>query len=73
MGFGFLWILIVWGIIITAAIWLGKILLNRDGDLDSLLASSGKRSAIDILENRYARGEITREEFENIKKDIAKA
>jgi putative membrane protein len=73
MGFGFIWILIVWGIIIAAAIWLGKTLLNRDGDLGSLLAGSGKRSAIDILENRYARGEITREEFEIMKKDIAKA
>lgn len=70
MGFGFIWILIVWGVIIAAAIWLGKALLNRGGDLGGILAGGGNKSAIEILENRYARGEITREEFENMKKDI---
>jgi|GEM_PF-446216 len=31
-----------------------------------------KDSPIDILEKRYAKGEITKEEFENMKKDLNK-
>ena len=32
--------------------------------------SRNNAKAMDILKIRYARGEITREEFENMKKDI---
>ena len=31
----------------------------------------GKESAVDILNKRYARGEIGKDEFERMKKDIA--
>ncbi len=30
----------------------------------------GRESALEILKQRYARGEITREQFEEMKKDI---
>jgi putative membrane protein len=71
MGFGFLFMIIVWGVIIAAAVWVGRYLLNINGDLNNVLSNTRKKSALEILENRYARGEITRDEFESMKKDIA--
>jgi putative membrane protein len=43
--------------------WMGSCHTN---DLDN----RGSENAIDILKKRYASGEITKEEFEQIRKDI---
>ncbi|MBI3524756.1 MAG: SHOCT domain-containing protein [Betaproteobacteria bacterium] len=61
-GFGFGGIfMILWWVLIIAAIvalvkWLG--------------ASSGGNKALDILKERYARGEIDAEEFQKRKRDL---
>ena len=60
MGLG--WILIL--VVIVAVVWL----LVR-GPLGGG-AASDRRSALDILKERYARGEIGREEFEQKKRDL---
>lgn len=71
MGFGLFFMMLIWGIIIVGAIWIGRYLLNLDGELGDILSTNRKKSALDILENRYARGEITREEFETMREDLA--
>ncbi|MBU0515903.1 MAG: SHOCT domain-containing protein [Proteobacteria bacterium] len=69
-GMGWLgWIMMIvfWGLIIAGLVVLIRWLLT------SSRQSGGGRSvgrALDILKERYARGEITKDEFESMKKDI---
>jgi putative membrane protein len=67
MGLGFLFMIAIWVVIIAVAILLGRSFLNTNRNF---LASNSRKSALDVLENRYARGEITREEFETMREDI---
>ncbi len=70
MGFGFIFMILIWGIIIVGAIWVGKNVLDQNGLFNNPKPTSHRKSALEILENRYARGEISREEFEAMKEDI---
>jgi putative membrane protein len=53
--------LVFWILVIVGLALLIKYLWER---------RSGQESALDVLKKRYARGEITKEEFEEKKKDI---
>lgn len=66
-GFGLgipgLGMLLVWGLVIGLVIWLVRAFTgNRPGD---------SKSARQILEERYARGEIDREELEQKRRDLS--
>ncbi len=60
------WIIIIWLVIIGLIVW-GVIAFSRRGD-----STYRKRDPLDIAKERYARGEITKEEFEQIKRDLTK-
>lgn len=69
MGYGnyggmFMWILLI---IIVAA--LAYFVINRGKTTGTSIRSAGE-SPTEILKKRYARGEITKEEYERFKKDI---
>ena len=58
----FIWILIiVIGILLVRKLW-------RESPGNQV--STASKTALDILKERYAKGEISKEEFEQIKKDI---
>lgn len=65
-GWGMVWGWILGLIILIILIWL--IIRSLGPGLPR--AGSGKKSALDILKDRYARGKISKEEYEDKKKDL---
>jgi putative membrane protein len=63
-GFGPLPMLLFWVLVLVALVALGKWIFGRPGD-----APRGK-TAFDTLKERYARGEIDKEEFDQKKRDL---
>ncbi len=65
-GMGWWWVLMVifWIGVIALIIWGVREFTKRG------TSSSSSSSALDIARERYARGEIDREEFETIKKNL---
>jgi putative membrane protein len=61
------WVWILWIEVIGLVIW-GVIALVRR--TSSTSNTSKKSNPLEIAKERYARGEITKEEFEQIKKDL---
>ncbi len=69
MGFGFGWItlIIFWALLILGIVYLVKLIAGGSGKLHK------GDAAIDILKQRYAKGEISKEEFDKIKNDLMKS
>jgi len=67
MGFGMGWGWIIGIVVIAVVIWLAVRTTYQSRNQDI----SGNKSALDILKERYARGEINREEFEEKKRDLS--
>jgi putative membrane protein len=68
MIFGFILTVLFWAGIITLIFWLIRGVIRRG---NSTYDTGSKNNALDIAKERYARGEITKEQFEKIKKDIS--
>ena len=68
-GFGLIWMLLFWIGVIVLAIWLVGLLfpLAKTQNKDENSASS---SATEILRERYAKGELTTEQFQEMLKTI---
>jgi putative membrane protein len=68
MIFGGILMVVFWGLVIALVVWaISRVTTHRsDGP-----STPEKRSALDIAKERYARGEISKEQFEQIKKDLS--
>jgi len=65
--FGIVFMLLFWGLLILGAVWVAKALF---GNTTTLNRSNDPQTPRKILDERYARGEITREQYEIMKQDI---
>ncbi|CAG0989550.1 hypothetical protein ANRL4_02383 [Anaerolineae bacterium] len=67
---GGLVMVLFWGALILGAVWLVRTLFPSNQQL-SASSSRPEASADDILKQRYARGEITKEQFEQMRRDLS--
>lgn len=72
MGFGFMGIvtmLLFWGLLIAGAVWLVRSIFP--GSMNTNKSNEGRiMSPREILDQRYARGEITREQYKAMVDDL---
>ena len=66
MGLGFVFMLLFWGLVILGIIALIRWLMTQS----SPTRSSRDKSPLEIVQERYARGEIDREEYEQKMRDL---
>jgi len=63
MGLGVLFMIIIWAGFVALIVWV-IVKLVRSGQ------KSSSETPLDVARTRYAKGEITKKEFEQLKKDL---
>ena len=66
-GVGSIFMIIVWALIIVGIVYLIKWSLGQSGGSPATRGNT----PLEILKERYAKGEINKQEFEEKKKDLA--
>lgn len=65
MGFGWIFMIIFWGLVILGIVYLIQVVSKGTKKEDT-------ETPLDILKKRYAKGEITKEEYERMKDDLTR-
>ncbi len=63
MGLGMLFMVLFWLVVIVGVVYLVKWLVGQG-------IPTRPESSLDILKKRYARGEISKQEYEDMKRDL---
>jgi putative membrane protein len=69
-GFGGIAMILFWVVIIGLGVWLISSLVSRANSQPPSNSVTASESALDILKKRYARGEITKEQFDQMRRDL---
>lgn len=67
MGFGWIFMVLFWAVVVLGIVYIVQTISRRAGQ------SGTEGTPLDILKKRYAKGEITKEEFERMKDDLLKS
>jgi putative membrane protein len=67
MGFGWFWMIIFWVLVIVGVVYIVRV-ATRSGR-----KQEKDEAPLDILKKRYAKGEISKEEFEKMRDDLMKS
>ena len=71
MGWGGMWFgWVFWLVFLAAIIWVVVTIVNKNQKSGSNEPVPPREDALEILKKRYARGEITKEQFEQMKRDL---
>lgn len=70
MGFGLISMVLFWVLIIAGVVVLVKWLAGPSASSGAPPVAPPPKTALDILKERYARGEIDKQEFEEKKRDL---
>jgi len=65
-GFGWLFMIAFWALVIVGVVLVIKALIPKESEKHEKPAET----ALDILKKRYAQGEISKEEFEEKRRDL---
>lgn len=69
-GIGMLLMVLFWGFLIAAGVWLVRVVFSNGPQVHTGRFDAQPSSPREILDRRYANGEISREEYERIKADL---
>ena len=69
-GIGIVFMILFWGGLIFGGVWLVKSLFNNGQGNQNGPVAPRQSSARELLDLRYARGEINREQYETMKQDL---
>ncbi|MFC1919165.1 SHOCT domain-containing protein [Chloroflexota bacterium] len=67
MPFGWIFMILFWGIVVALVVWVIKRLTQGESSKPTTYDSS---DPLDLAEIRYAKGEISKIEFDQIKNDL---
>jgi len=67
-AFGFIWTILFWGFLIFLIVWVltqikGRSCYNKD-------TKNNKETPLDILKLRFTKGELTKKQYEDMKKEL---
>ena len=70
MGFGIIWMLLFWGGLILLAVWLLSVLFPAGPQPPVGNTANTQTGARDTLDQRYARGEVSQEQYKKMRQII---